>query len=281
MAEQRLWKAALDRSDEAEHRGALKPLKTEIVRLGSWVSQFECRRLQSRLPRHLQSAGPKPNPFRPWDPDLQVEGVGERHMLILNKYPVQRGHMLLITRQWAAQAGWLNPEDWQAVQWVDRDTTGLWFFNSGPLAGASQPHRHLQLLPRNELTPICPRAPWFQSRLNDQPDAQQRGTEIGTLEHSCAVRARVGHGQDLYSLYSDLSAELGLGDPAEGAQPRFPYNLLLTPNWMALILRNREKTRGFSINGLGFAGYLLATDDSDLAWLTQHGPEELLKAVVP
>jgi len=280
MAEQRLWKAALGRSDEAEQCGALKPLKTEIVSLGSWASQFECRRLQSRLPRHLQPAGPKPNPFRPWDPNLEVEGVGRGHMLILNKYPVQRGHMLLITRQWAAQTGWLNEEDWQAVQSVDQDTTGLWFFNSGPLAGASQPHRHLQLLPRNKLTAICPRATWFETRLSQQSDAQQGAAQVGALEQSCGVRARDSNEQDLYRLYTDLVIELGLGDPAKEPVPRHPYNLLLSPTWMAVILRNREKARGFSINGLGFAGYLLATDESDVAWLERYGPEELLKAVV-
>ena len=37
---------------------------------------------------------------------------------------------------------------------------------------------------------------------------------------------------------------------------------------------------GFSVNSLGFAGYLLATKDSDLNWLIAHGPETLLEKVV-
>jgi ATP adenylyltransferase len=33
------------------------------------------------------------------------------------------------------------------------------------------------------------------------------------------------------------------------------------------------------VNGLGFAGYLLCTAESDLPWLRQHGPWELLRSV--
>ena len=40
---------------------------------------------------------------------------------------------------------------------------GLWFFNSAPEAGASQPHRHLQLLPRDEGQIICPEAEKFEA----------------------------------------------------------------------------------------------------------------------
>ena len=40
-------------------------------------------------------------------------------------------------------------KDWRAIQQVNKDTSGLWFFNSSPIAGASQPHRHFQLLRRD------------------------------------------------------------------------------------------------------------------------------------
>ena len=71
-------------------------------------SQFELRALESDLPKHLRPSGPKPNPFLPWDPRLEVAQVGSDHALILNKYPVQLGHMLLVTRQWAAQGTGFN-----------------------------------------------------------------------------------------------------------------------------------------------------------------------------
>ena len=48
---------------------------------------------------------------------------------------------------------------------------------------------------------------------------------------------------------------------------------------MALVRRLRDGVHGFSVNALGFAGYLLATESSDRDWLTAVGPEELLRQV--
>ena len=81
---------------------------------------------------------------------LEIDKIGDNHQLILNKYPVQKGHILLITNKWKPQNGWLDIKDWRAIQQVNNDTSGLWFFNSSPIAGASQPHRHFQLLRRSK-----------------------------------------------------------------------------------------------------------------------------------
>jgi ATP adenylyltransferase len=58
-----------------------------------------------------------------------------------------------------------------------------------------------------------------------------------------------------------------------------PYNLLFNDQWFITIRREKEHCAGFSLNALGFSGYLLATDHSDLDWLGRHGPMELLKQV--
>jgi|TARA_B100001173_G_C15590073_1_gene380125 ATP adenylyltransferase len=47
-----------------------------------------------------------------------------------------------------------------------------------------------------------------------------------------------------------------------------------------MVRRRREGAAGFSINALGFAGYLLATASADLNWLKTYGPEALLREVV-
>jgi ATP adenylyltransferase len=84
---------------------------------------------------------------------------------------------------------------------------------------------------------------------------------------------------DLAQLYSDQLQQLGLGRSNEDQQPLHPYNLLFNDRWFITIRREKEHCAGFSLNALGFAGYLLATDNSDLDWLEQHGPLELLKQV--
>jgi ATP adenylyltransferase len=61
--------------------------------------------------------------------------------------------------------------------------------------------------------------------------------------------------------------------------PRHPYNLLFDREWFLTVERLQEHWAGFSVNALGFAGYLLITEDSDQRWLESHGPLSLLQHV--
>ncbi len=270
---ERLWRTALQQSQAARERGALVPLVTRVLPPGAWAP-FQLRQLDSPVPRHLRSGGPRPNPFLPWERQLEVTRLGDSHAVILNKYPVQAGHLLLITQGWAPQSGWLRAADWQAVAHVDADTTGLWFFNSSGRAGASQPHRHLQLLPRHRGAPNCPLEPALRAQLQGQAPPWP-------WRYRLSPRPEGGGPADLAMLYRRHALELGLGDPADGGEPSHPYNLLFTSSWFLTILRTREHAAGFSLNALGFAGYLLLTEQSDLPWLKEHGPWQLLRAVAP
>ena len=275
----RLHQLAIQRSEEAVTSGALCPLTTRVERCAGPDDQaFELRHLMGSPPQHLRPAGPKPNPFLPWDQRLELEPVGLNHVLIMNKYPVQIGHMLLISRRWAPQTGWLTPLDWQAVHAVRQDSEGLWFFNSGPSAGASQPHRHLQLLPRESGESLCPREGWWLTRLGSTGESG-RGDLLEI--HTNAVSFQTDSAEALHSSYLELCQAQGIGHPGLDTSPRKPYNLLFGDHWMGLVSRSRDECHGFSVNALGFAGYLLCSERSDRSWLDQHGPEALLKEVIP
>ena len=275
MGRDHLWEQALVCTEHALRSGAIVPLATTLEDLpGEDATTFELRHLAGATPKHLQQAGPKPNPFRPWDQRLEVEQIGDDHVVILNKFPVQIGHMLLITREWAPQNGWLNASDWSALTSVDRNTTGLWFFNSNPNAGASQPHRHLQLLPRHDGERVCPREEWFLRFCSDDND-QNRLRQLIRVEELVEFNASV-----LQATYERLCENLSIGSPSNDSLPLFAYNILLTRSWMAVIRRKREGVHGFSVNALGFAGCLLSTDVSNLSWLKEAGPDELLRAVI-
>jgi ATP adenylyltransferase len=277
---ERLWQAGLQRSDQARANQALVPLATDLLALPD-AEPFVVRRLLSATPKHLRASGPRPNPFLPWDPRLEVARLGESHVVLLNKYPVQPGHLLLITQHWQPQSGWLQASDWRAVADMDSDTGGLWFFNSSAAAGASQPHRHLQLLPRPAAASSCPLAdlilqqldqpqpswPWHYAISRRQPQLDEQGATPNQ-------RAR-----ELEQHYRNHARLLELGDPRHDPQPRHPYNLLFTDHWFMSVRRQREHCAGFSVNALGFAGYLLATQGSDLDWLQQQGPWQLLRSV--
>lgn len=275
MRAERIWEQARSVARAAEACGALVPLQTRRLTLTD-AGPFVVRELLSATPRHLRPDGPRPNPFLPWEAALEVGRPGEGHALILNKYPVQPEHLLLITSRWQPQSGWISWDDWRTVAGVAADTGGLWFFNSHATAGASQPHRHLQLLPRHGGETSCPLAVELERQLAGLADPWPW--------RYCLSRRRRGLEPadatvELEALYLDHASRLGLGRPADDPQPRHAYNLLFDDNWMLTVRRERETCAGFSVNALGFAGYLLRTRDSDLDWLVGHGPWALLREV--
>lgn len=85
---------------------------------------------------------------------------------MLNKFPIIRNHFILATREWKSQTDLLERGDLEACYacikaWKkDDDGDGneeknggrlFAFFNSGPESGASQPHRHIQFLPVEDM----------------------------------------------------------------------------------------------------------------------------------
>ena len=275
MRKEIYWEKALKQSKISIAKGSLKPLETIDITLDFYKkSDFLIRELN--MPNDfLNKIGPKINPFKPWDKLLEISKIGKYHHLILNKFPVQLGHILLITNEWKPQNGWLDRFDWNAIIDVNSDTSGLWFFNSGPLAGASQPHRHIQLLRRNNHEKVCPRDDWFinykKSKRNNNSLCKNIIVEQINLENNS---------QNIYDLYLKICSEIGLGEPYKNEKPLYPYNLLLSNNWMTIIRRSNDHVHGFSINGLGFAGYILVTEKSDKEYLRKNGPEKLLESFV-
>lgn len=272
MPAETFWRRALERTALTTDQGQLIPLQTEPLEIG--LDPFVVRRLLSRAPKHLSAAGPKPNPFSPWEQALEVARLHTRHVLLLNKYPVQPGHLLLITPNWQPQAGWLTLTDCQAVAEVSADTSGLWFFNSCAAAGASQPHRHLQLLPRATGQTRCPLEAAYLRVLDGSADAP-----VLPWAHALSRRHDHGDGAELLALVQDHCQRLGLGTTQDDPRPRHPYNLVFTDAWLLTVRRSQEHWHGFSVNGLGFAGYLLATEASELPHLQRAGPWALLRDV--
>ncbi len=275
MRSETYWEKALVQTRLSIDKNSLHPLETKVITEELYDNNdFIIRRLDtSKFKKKIY--GPRQNPFNPWEKILEIEKIGKNHQLILNKYPVQKGHILLITNTWKPQNGWLDINDWIAIQKVNNDTSGLWFFNSSPIAGASQPHRHIQLLRRSNGEVSCPREKWFiELELNNDYDTK--------LKKNIAVSKFnfLDNSSNIYNLYLDLTKKIGLGDPINDYKPKYPYNILLTNSWMAVIRRKYDHIHGFSVNGLGFAGYLLVTEKSDKKYLRKNGPEKLLENFV-
>ena len=276
MRREKYWEKALEQTSVSINKNNLHPLETKIVTKEFYgKNDFIIRKLDTSKLKKKICYGPKQNPFYPWEKILEIEKIGNNHQLILNKYPVQKGHILLITNSWKPQNGWLDINDWSAIQNVNKDTSGLWFFNSSPIAGASQPHRHIQLLRRPYGEVSCPREKWFLD-LETKNDINTKLKESIVVSHFNFLENL----SYIYNLYLELTKRIGLGDPINDEKPRYPHNILITNKWIAIIKRSFDNLYGFSVNGLGFAGYLVITEKSDINYLKEYGPEKLLENFV-
>lgn len=93
----------------------------------------------------------KPSGFRKSDVFLEPfeEGIciddnlTQTHRLIFNKFPVRDHHVLVITKEKEKQSDLLNARDFEASLIAMKSLDGILFYNSGPLAGASQSHKHI------------------------------------------------------------------------------------------------------------------------------------------
>lgn len=82
---------------------------------------------------------------------------------MLNKFPIIKNHFILATKEWKSQTDLLERGDLEACyacirSWKNNGDNGqedggrlFAFFNSGPESGASQPHRHIQFLPVEDM----------------------------------------------------------------------------------------------------------------------------------
>ncbi|KAI8871366.1 hypothetical protein GQ42DRAFT_120908 [Ramicandelaber brevisporus] len=91
------------------------------------------------------------NPFLPPERSLVVSmSLQPRHNLLLNKFCVSPHHLLVTTAEYEEQGLPLNDGDFTALLRVLASSLREYvvFYNSGPSSGASQPHKHVQMLPR-------------------------------------------------------------------------------------------------------------------------------------
>lgn len=98
------------------------------------------------------------DPFLPSQlhPSHIVTSISTKHTLILNKFYTINEHSILITKQYERQETLLNLQDIEAWFFCISSIKALGFYNSNSDAGASQPHKHMQLIPLNEIRNLSP-----------------------------------------------------------------------------------------------------------------------------
>lgn len=289
-----LWPAILRQTQQALENGSLRPIRTRqefvedagvrfLVRVVSSLAVKDRSRAQQRAGTR---ASPALSPFLPPESDLLVAEISDTHRAVLNKFNVIDHHLLIVTREFEDQDVLLTRADFEALWACMMEYSAMGFYNGGVAAGASQPHKHLQMIPL-PLTadgPAIPVEPLLRNaRTGDGP---------GIVPGLPFRHAFIGLGPDLPSAPGPASHTL-LGhyhallersgpDTRNGPGPprhASPYNLLVTRDWMLLVPRSRECFAGVSVNALGFAGSLFVRNADQMQRIQAEGPMRVLQHV--
>jgi len=254
-------------SRKALATGALRSLDTQTFLHKEGEALFLIRQKtphsdSSPLEEKKRTYPPPSSPFLPPEENLFLDYLDDKYMLVLNKFNVCPGHLLLITRDFAPQNSLLKEEDFTPALKTLEGPRGLVFFNSGPKAGASQEHRHLQWIPL-PMTREYTQDPLLFFTHHIAPVIHSRVIAY-SAPPSAAQAAR-----DFKKMHASLEQELALSP--------LPYNLLFTPQGMALIPRSQAAPWDIQINALGYGGSLFVKSPQERSRLTAMGIINLLK----
>ena len=285
-----LWQTVIARTKHAQKCGALVSIPTQyelieqdgicfIVRiLSNLVRKDEAKQQQNKP---TANSDKEFNPFLPYDEDLFVADISNTHVCILNKFNVVDHHLLIVTREFEEQESWLTLPDFEAMWITLAQIDGLVFYNSGKTAGASQRHKHLQLVP----LPLAPAK--MQIPIEPLLEKAQFQNSIGTIAfpflHAFArldpswVQSPSQAAALTLECYRNLVRAVKLinGDKDKPGA----YNLLATRRWILIVPRSQEYFDSISINSLGFAGALLVRNEQQMQLVKDYGPMRLLSQV--
>ena len=277
-------------SEKALVNGSLLPIRTGSEYVDDKGLRFVVRILsnlvrkdEDRLQRAQEKRG---NPFLPYEKGLFVADISPTHLALLNKFNVMERHLLIVTREFEDQENLLTPADFSALWTCMAEYDAVGFYNGGEAAGASQSHKHLQIVP----LPLAGQGPAVPIQpLVDEIRDSGRITRLRSFDfRHCFARLALDNSgfplqpeEQCYALYQTMLSELGMSVPREEevVKQSGPYCLVVTRQWMLLTPRSQEFYGEVSVNSLGFAGCLLVRKPEHLEFVKKTGPLELLRSV--
>jgi sulfate adenylyltransferase (ADP) / ATP adenylyltransferase len=277
-------------SEKALAAGSLLPIHTgseyiddDGVRFVVRILSNLVRKDEDRLKRAQEKRG---NPFLPYEKELFVADLSPTHIALLNKFNVMERHLLIVTREFEDQEDLLTHSDFSALWTCMAEYDAVGFYNGGEAAGASQSHKHLQIVP----LPLADQGPSVPIQpLVDDIRYTGRIMRLRSFGfRHCFARLDLDSSgfprtpeEQCFALYRAMLSELGMSVPREKetVKQSGPYCLVVTRQWMLLVPRSQEFYGEVSVNSLGFAGCLLVRKSEDLKLVKEIGPLELLRSV--
>lgn len=241
------------------------------------------------------------DPFETPEEVLVIErALSPTHYLQLNKFPIIDDHLLVVTTAFEPQTDVPTLADFEALATTLAAIDGFVFYNCGANSGASQPHKHFQLLPRDNLKASAGDALAHEIPMESLietaiPSAATPALEPkqlpAPLDSAAIVVARLPDGwcdraADVGAVLQCYEAMLsacglplsrdGIDHCADKAHPS--HNMVMTRSWMLVAARECEPAAetGLGCNACGFGGFFLVRDAAQLEALRQRGPSRAL-----
>jgi len=249
------WQTANKVASTALTSKALLPIATNPDIVSQNGVDFVVHTINHNLRQKIKEKHSTENPFLPYQKSMYVADAGSKHVCLLNRFPVLADHLLICTKAFAAQNSPLTQADFSAwLMGIDGgDVFG--FYNGGPLAGASQRHRHMQL--------VKTRLPLESLILSGKLPFQHQLFQFDG-----------GRPENLYRQYQSALQSLNLFDGTTCA----PYNLLVKNNWMLLLPRTQSNIEHIFLNGINYGGIFLLRNDAQKAWAKEYGFINILRS---
>ncbi|KAF2691991.1 HIT-like protein [Lentithecium fluviatile CBS 122367] len=313
---------------KASHALVFSSTELAVIRTSAGVP-FQLRYCPAlaRKPEPRKDATPKRkiDPFENPPKELFITDLpttDPSHLLVLNKFPVIANHFIIATKANKRQTHLLEEDDLAATYaclnaWEEgpgsRQNRLFAFFNSGAHSGASQPHRHLQFLPVNDMHEGEKSSGWdplINSTLSSVDGASQPAdVPPSTLQHPTVPFTHFAYSfpteisaARIFQAYTDLyklaeaaiddfiaanPSQLALHSTIEGDLP-ISYNLAMTTSGMAILprrsegymLRHEDGTEiGFvELNGTALGGTLMVKCQEE--WEALRARPETLDAIL-
>ncbi|KAL3660107.1 hypothetical protein V7S43_015028 [Phytophthora oleae] len=302
-----LRKSMLDVTERATQSQALKkitagyellPASDQGIRYILWAADAKHSK-----PTPAKTAE-KPKEFR--DPfakenleqDLFVTQLHGSHNLVLNKFNVADEHLVLPTIEFAPQEQPLDASDFRAMWTAMQGLDGFAFFNCGFESGASQPHKHMQIMTYPSMKVITgldmpPLLHFIDQKLREYPTSET--VQLPELPfchflHCIDLADDVDSEKaaaDIVAIYNKVLKQMNATEysrpAATSSSPSslpVAYNLLLTSSFLFMIPRKAQSFNDIEVNSIGFIGsFFVRNNEQRVVFETLGGPMELLRQV--
>ncbi|OQE46851.1 hypothetical protein PENCOP_c001G04209 [Penicillium coprophilum] len=210
-------------------------------------------------------------------PDICITTVNDTHYLVINKFPVFRPMLLLLTvDSYQRQHEPLVLEDieaaWSAICGL-KDEHYV-FFNCTVLAGSSREHKHLQVIPAPGKREGYDEG--FKFFPDDDTALKTGPSFVHFLQRFEDSAGCVENGEHLLDIYQCLlhQAREALGLLTEDVP--CPHNFILTRGWMMVIPRRAKEFHGITANSAGMMGSIYIWNHDQLNAWKDVGPMKVL-----